>query len=879
MLADTLKRSNAGLGSAMSGVRVSDPPIHPVAAAPSSQAADTETVSDYTALLSGNYWNGIEATGAPVIVTYSFPTAAPAYDAGVDGFTASTVASFKAFNDDEQKQARQALGEWSAASGITFVEVAPGQGDINFQLVDLSTSSYGSPGGVAFYPFGDWNVFTYPSFSSGLDASGDVFMNSQDATDGTVNYGTLLHEIGHALGLKHPTEDVDDFAGGVDHDQVLDTGDDPTRTVMATVGDGTPGGDVHLKQLDMDAVAFLYGASGGSVVTGSKQGFNSVSHWSWNATTGVLTQNAVTSGETIRGSSVRDVITATSGDNRLFGLDGADTLSAGDGDDYLDGGPGVDTMKGGLGDDTYAVDDSADNVVENDGGGYDTIIATASYSLKGRYVEVLQLIGSGNINATGNNEVNTLYGNDGDNVLDGSGGADHMAGGLGNDTYYVDDAGDTISEAADAGTDTVMSSISYTLGANLEKLTLTGTAAINGVGNNAGNVLTGNGAANHLTGGSAGDSLDGGGGADTLAGGLGDDTYYVDNVGDNVVENDGGGNDTIFSTVSYTVKGRYVETLHLLGTGNINASGNNLANTLVGNDGDNVLDGSGGADSMSGGLGNDTYYVDNVGDTIVEAADAGTDTVMSSISYTLGANLEKLTLTGAAAINGVGNDAGDVLTGNGAANHLTGGSAGDSLDGGGGADTLAGGLGDDTYYVDNAGDNVVEADGAGNDTIFSTVSYSLKGRYVETLTLTGNGNIDATGNNLVTTLVGNSGANILDGQGGNDTLTGGGGADIFLFDTTLGSSNIDTITDFTVGTDMIELDRTIFKAIGGDGVLSAAEFHQGAAAQTASQRIIYDPATGDILYDADGSGSHAAVQFAQMAAGLTLSASSFTGIN
>src|SRR5262245_18509199 len=139
-------------------------------------------VSDYTALLSGSYWNGIEVTGKPVIVTYSFPTAAPSYMAGVDGFTASTVSSFQAFNSAEQDQARAALGEWAAASGLIFVEVVPGKGDINFQLVDFNTTSspsYAGAGGIGFYPFGNWDFFSYPSFSSDLDAAGDVFMNTQ----------------------------------------------------------------------------------------------------------------------------------------------------------------------------------------------------------------------------------------------------------------------------------------------------------------------------------------------------------------------------------------------------------------------------------------------------------------------------------------------------------------------------------------------------------------------------------------------------------------------------------------------------------------------------------------------------------------------------
>jgi Ca2+-binding RTX toxin-like protein len=204
----------------------------------------------------------------------------------------------------------------------------------------------------------------------------------------------------------------------------------------------------------------------------------------------------------------------------------------------------------------------------------------------------------------------------------------------------VDNLGDVVVELAGEGTDTVASSVTYGLGANLENLELTGTAAINGTGNELNNRMTGNSAAN------------------ILAGGLGDDV-------------------------------------------------------LDGGDGDDVLDGGLGADRMIGGKGDDRFVVDNLGDVVVELAGEGTDTVASSITYGLGANLENLELTGTAAINGTGNELNNRMTGNSAANILAGGLGDDVLDGGDGDDVLDGGLGadrmiggkgNDRFVVDNAGD-------------------------------------------------------------------------------------------------------------------------------------------------------------------------------
>ncbi|MFM7426020.1 MAG: DUF4347 domain-containing protein [Elainella sp.] len=407
----------------------------------------------------------------------------------------------------------------------------------------------------------------------------------------------------------------------------------------------------------------------------------------------------------------------------------------------------------------------------------------------------------------------TLSGGAGNDVLDGGVGNDRMLGGRGNDAYVVDSTSDIVREVGGEGTDTVQTGLSYRLGASIENLTLTGTAAVSGTGNGANNIITGNGASNTLSG-------------------------------------------------------------------------------LIGND---RLDGGAGDDTMLGGLGNDTYLVDSGGDAVTELSNEGTDTVQSSVSYGLSANIENLILTGADAINGSGNELANRMTGNLGNNFLSGGAGNDTIVGGAGDDfllgelgddSMSGGLGNDVYVVDSLGDVIVERSNQGFDIVQSSVSYSLSAG-IEYLALDGIGDINATGNNLANTLLGNDGNNVLTGGAGNDDLIGGAGSDQFAFGSGAAFSNAtlgrDTIFDFTAGTDKIGLSKTTFAALTsavGDGFSDASEFaivRRDGAASSSTAKIVYNSANGKLFYNQNGTaaGLGTGGTFAVLNNNPTLTASDF----
>jgi Ca2+-binding RTX toxin-like protein len=441
--------------------------------------------------------------------------------------------------------------------------------------------------------------------------------------------------------------------------------------------------------------------------------------------------------------------------------------------------------------------------------------------------------------------------------------------------------------------------------------TLTGGAFADVIQGFAGDDSMTGAAGNDLILGDAGsDTLDGGTGNDTLTGGSGSDVYIVDSIFDTIIEAPNSGTDSVQSSVSFSLGAiANVENLTLTGVGNINGTGNTLANVITGNTGNNrlsggsgndtlsgssgndTLDGGTGVDRTNGGIGNDVYIVDSILDTILEGLGAGTDSVQSSASHTLSGNLENLTLTGLNNINGTGNSLGNVITGNTGTNRLSGDSGNDTLsgdsgndtlDGGTGNDDMDGGFGNDVYIVDSIFDSAREVAG-GTDLVQSSVSHTLSSN-LENLTLTGLNNINGTGNSKDNVITGTSGANVLTGSSGNDTLwglygddtlSGGSGTDVLLgsfgndryvFDTgaafDAATIGIDTIMTFdkSLDFDKIVLDKSTFTALTslvGNGFSNGAEFATVGSDNLAGgtgATIIYSTVSGNLFYDTNGGG-------------------------
>jgi len=736
------------------------------------------------ALIDGLTQGGSWSFSGPRVLTYSFNIN---FDFGPGGtFVPGPGGSWTTPLSDAFSRA---VGTWSNVANISFQQINSGSyvfessADIAATLTGSDLSSSGAIA-IGIFPDADAGNALLEGFgvtrTQYPKPEGDVFFDNfyvgyQYLYDGGYGFDAMVHEVGHALGLKHPH---DDGVNGRPTFASLGIAqyDSERYTIMSTVDNGSgiaAGNDATPMPLDILAIQQIYGAN--------------MAYRTGNDTYSIV------------GDSNNPQRT-------IWDAGGTDTIDASTLSPFS--GVTID-LRPGVG------------YVQSSSSGYTAIAYNVTIE-----------------NAIGGLSFDTLIGNDAANALDGHGGPDTMRGGAGNDTY-VADITDVVVENPGEGIDTITAAANFALPAEVENLTLTGTGAVNGTGNALGNYIVGNTAANLLSGGAGNDVLDGGAGIDVMQGGTGNDTFYVDSAvgletylsisnwyGSSYLFTPATGNfvpiagdDQDPDSLVDTVTVQYVEPnvthfFHLFfstrmlglplapgtyadamrypfessGHPGLTVTGDGTgANTSTGSftivAADFTYSNTGPGATISQFIASFTYSGDGgptvtgtlsvngpsgiQTDTVIELPNEGTDTVRSVVSYALPANVEILELIGIASINGTGNELNNRLVGNAAA---------DTLDGAAGNDTMLGGGGDDTYYVDSPLDSITENGSEGTDEVRSTINYTL-GANVENLTLIGVADLNGTGNSLANVITGNAAGNALGGGDGNDTLTGGLGND------------------------------------------------------------------------------------------------------
>jgi Ca2+-binding RTX toxin-like protein len=759
-------------------------------------------------LISGTYWLGSNWTPlGPTNLSYSFM--APNTSYFVTNYSPDNeYNALYALTSEQQSAVTSALSSWSAVANLNFTLTSDditNVGDLRFgayRLMDNQTAAW------AYFPANN------PS-------AGDVWIGPQtnDANPGhgSYDYMTFIHEIGHALGLKHPFDVsstnktlLDPLLDDV-HFTVMSYNSNysyqPTTPMVLDIlaiqslyGANTlwqAGDNVYKWAPDQSIFETIWDAGGNDTIDGSNQlgsvninlnegSFSDIGK----AFVNLTTQTAINNGLAIAyGAKIENAI----------GSNFNDVLIGNGLNNVLNGAGGLDVMAGGAGNDTYILDDSAELalIYEDTNPGRDLLTITYAATAQANIIDLNQtslvnvesarITGGGAFALLGNALDNKLFGNAGNDWLDGGTGVDTLTGGAGDDTYLVENIADSVIELAGEGRDLIRTSISYTLGANIEDGLLFGNAALN---------LTGNELDNALTGSAGNNVLDGGVGIDTLIGGAGNDTYNLDQAAELELmqESNETGRDLLNILYDATQNSlvnlsqgnlQNVESVRLTGAGAFTVIGNGQDNKLFGNADSNLLEGGAGADTLTGGAGNDIYSVDNVGDVVVELPGEGYDEVKSWINYTLGINTEVGRLLGNAMLNLTGNELNNVLVGNDGNN---------VLDGGIGFDVMVGGAGNDTYNLDQAAElaAVQEANDPGRDLL--NILYNAAQNSVvdlnqvnllniESVRINSTGAFTLLGNAQNNKLFGNAEVNYLDGGAGVDTLTGGAGDDIYIVDT------------------------------------------------------------------------------------------------
>lgn len=915
------------------------------------------------ALVWGGAWadtSGLPTTGGPVTISYTAMSGADPYNVLGGAAMTWSSAGLTALG--------QALAGWEAVASLDFVQAVSGQADVWFwQGTDAAAD--GALG---------WSEV--PAYSAGEPLY--LVCNGQDASWtaaglalGGYAYITLIHELGHLLGLAHPHDgggaaDGENFPGVTSPfndygDYSLNQGIFTTMSYNDGWASQYPshnslsyGWQATPMALDIAAIQAIYGANttyasgantytlpsynvagtywtciwdtgGADLITNAGSSLGCIINLTAAPLTGanaggfVSYAAGIVGGFTIANGVVIENATGGSGNDTITGNAAANTLIGGDGNDSLTGGAGHDTITGGNGTDTavFSITLGGATISYNSGTAEFTIQSTEGTDVLAQ-IEFFQF--SNTVVAASTyipTDVTAPTVTITDNV---SGTA------TGNITYSLDFSeavtGLTASDfSVTNGTVTAVSgsgstySVVVAPAAGVEgtlSLSLNAGAVTDAAGNanaqaNAdgqaiavGLVRNGTTGADSLVGSALADTLNGSAGNDTLVGGAGNDLLTggtgVDfasyasasedlslSLMDAALVSSAFGTDT-FSTIEGLIGG----------SGNDSLTGDALANLLYGGEG---------ADTLSGGAGNDVLRGDGGTDTAsYSSASAGVVVSLAVIrsQVTGGAGADTLLLIE----NLTGSNYNDTLTGNALANVLSGGDGSDVLTGGAGADTLLGGAGNDIFVVTLSTElalGEVITGGEGLDelrfaaksasTLTLTEGVAVDSVVIGTGTLaqavsSGKGalNVDASAAANGLSITGNAGANILTGSAYDDTLIGGLGMDqliggigedVFVFNTVLNAkTNRDTITDYSVLDDQIHLDNAVMAGLGlTTGGLNTAAFTSGnfTSAQDASDRIIYNSTTGLLYYDADGAGGAAAISFAQLTAGLSLTHQEF----
>ncbi|RFP89874.1 hypothetical protein DZK27_05305 [Rhodobacteraceae bacterium 63075] len=614
-----------------------------------------EFVDDFSAILSGQSWSG--ADGAPTVVTYSFETEAQDYLGDI--YSQDFIDSFSAYSSQMEQLAVQAFDIWAAASGITFVEVAPGEGDIrmgNFEFAQNDPPIDFT--GFGYYP--SRSVSEYSSYES--EISGDIFFNS--ARLNRVDLDLMMHEIGHAIGLEHP------FDGDV---QLLDAYDNGTYTVMSY----DRGNISTLGLFDVEATEHLYGAP--SFVPSATGG---VTDFGYDALNQIVIQTWGDAASEIFGTSLSDVIDAGAGDDSVSGFRGDDMVFGGAGDDAVFGGAGDDTVMGGAGNDrlyggSYSGDPEAGSntvsyadvfsgvtatLVAGVWNGSMYVYATGADSGEDAFYNIQHLIGGwgadhftgddGDNSLLGGFGFDTIEGGLGNDTIDGEGNADRLYGGGGNDQIVGGDGTDHL--YGDAGNDSLFgdSGADRLFGGDGDDLIRAGTnfgTSVDGAEGGAGNdTMFGDGGYDLLLGGTGDDWIDGGNQADNLYGDEGNDTIYggagFDRLfggadDDLLIDNSGIG--TFFGgTGNDTMQGGGTEATRFFG-----GQGNDVVEA---GSGDDTIGGNAGFDTIDSGAGNDLIYGDFNADTFVFNEGHGQDTIADFDAFN---DFEQIDLSGLAGMS------------------------------------------------------------------------------------------------------------------------------------------------------------------------------------------------------------------------------------